>query len=248
MHIKEIMYFDKPDRQNADALVPFAIKRMEDMAVKNVVLVWSSGYTARKFLEVIAEKKDGLNIVAVTNPSPHSISRGVMPVVITARDTPEQKRTKEDQLRRGVTEFPVTISDDTKAELEGKGVKVCYLNDDLMFGEPLALGKENTGRRARLIPFGLAPHVRPLDIDSGGDLSMFTTISQGFRVCVGCTIVAVKNGCIKEGEMALAIGGRSTALILRAGNKPKTAIIKEVVGFERGSSHFERDPEHPDGD
>ena len=248
MTIKEIMYFDKPERQNSDVLVKFAAKRMEELGIKNVVLVWSSGYTARKFLEAVRESKAHLNIVVVTNPSPHSISRGVMPVVITARDNEQQRKAKEEQLKKGITEFSVTISDETKSELEKQGVRVCYLNDDLMFGEPLALGKENTGRRAKLAPFGLAPYIRPLDIDAGGDLSLFTTISQGFRVCVGCTAVAVKNGCIPEGETALAIGGRSTALVLRAGSKPKTTIIKEIVGFERGSSHFERDPEHPDGE
>ncbi len=241
------MYFDKAERQNTDQLIPFAVKRMEELAIKNVVLVWSSGYTARKFMEIVPGR-DHLNVVVVTNPSPHSISRGIMPVVITARDTPEQRKMKEEQLKQGIKEFSVTISDEVKRELESKGVKVCYLNDDLMLGEPLALGTENTGRRARLLPFGLGLHIRPLDIDAGGDLSPFTTISQGFRVCVGCTILAVKYGFIPEGETVMAFGGRSTALVLRAGAKPKTTIVKEIVGFERGSSHFERDPNHPDGD
>ncbi len=247
MTIKEIMYFDRPERRNTDLLIPFAVKRMEELGIKNVVVVWSSGYTVRKFMEIVP-KRDHLNVIAVTNPSPHSISRGVMPVVITARDTPEQRKMKEEQLKKGITEVTTTISDEVKAELESKGLKVCYLNDDLMLGEPLALGKENSGRRARLLPFGVGLHIRPLDIDSGGDLSPYTTISQGFRVCIGCTILAVKYGFIPEGEMVMAIGGRSTALVLRAGMKPKTTIVKEIVGFERGSSHFERDPEHPEGE
>ena len=171
-----------------------------------------------------------------------------MPVVITARDNAQQRKMKEEQLKKGITEVSTTISDEVKAELESKGCKVCYLNDDLMLGEPLALGKENTGRRGRLIPFGVGPHIRPLDIDAGGDLSPFTTISQGFRVAVGCTVLAVKYGCIPEGELTLTIAGRSTGLILRAGGRPKTTIVKEILSFERGSSHFERDPEHPDGD
>ncbi len=248
MPIKEIMYFDKPNRQNTDELVKFAIKRAQEMDIKNVVLVWSSGYTARKFLETIGPAKSKMNIIVSTNPSPHSISRGVMPIVITARDNEQQRKNKEEQLKKGIIEHSVTISDQTKAELEKQGAKVSYLNDDLLLGEPLALGKENDSRRARLAPFGLAAYIRPLDIHAGGDLSLFTTISQGFRVCVGCTIVAVKNGLINEGEMVLAIGGMSTAIIVRAGTKPKTTIIKEIVGFERGSSHFERDPEHPDGE
>ena len=245
---QEIMYFDTPDRKNSGEMVKFAVKRMQAGDIHDVVVVWSSGYTARKLVKAVEESGLKLNIVAVTNPSPHSISRGVMPILIRPTDTPEMKRRKESQLKRGIKEISTTISDVTREKLESQGMKVCYLNDDLMLGEPLALRGENTSRRARLIPFGVAPHVRPLDIDAGADLSIFTTISQGFRVCVGCTVVAVKNGCIAEGTTVLAIGGRSTALVLRAGSKPKTTIVKEILGFERGSSHFERNPDRPEGD
>jgi hypothetical protein len=248
MTIKEIMYFDKPDKKNADELVKFAVKRMDEMGIKNVVVAWSSGYTVRKFLEVVGPDRKDLNIVAGTNPSPHSISRGRQLIIIRPNDKPETRKWKQDMLDKGITEMSDTISDEVKAELESKGVKVSYLNDDLYLGEPLALGKEQDSRRSRLEPFGLARWVRPLDIHSGGDLSIFTTISQGFRVCVGCVIVAVKNGFIPEGATVLAMAGRSTAIIVRAGSKPKTTIIKEILGFERGSSHFERDPEHPDGE
>ena len=246
MGVKEILYFDKSERTNTDEMVKFAKKRMDELGIRRVVIVWSSGYTLRKFQEVAKDAK--LDIVAVTNPSPHSISRGVMPIVIGPRDNEETRRRKEEQLSKGITETSVTISDETREELEKQGIKVYYLNDDLLLGEPLALGDEQSKRRARLAPFGLAKHVRPLDIDVGTDLSLLTIISQGFRVCVGCTVLAVKNGLIPEGEMVLAIGGMSTALILRAGSTAKTCLVKEIIGYERGSSHFERNPDRPEGD
>jgi hypothetical protein len=59
-------------------------------------------------------------------------------------------------------------------------------------------------------------------------------------VCTGCTVLAVKNGCIPEGDLTLAIAGMSTALILRASAIVKNCLVKEIIGFERGSSWFER--------
>ena len=41
--VKEILYFDKPDRTNSDEMVKFAKKRMDDLGVRNAVIVWSSG-------------------------------------------------------------------------------------------------------------------------------------------------------------------------------------------------------------
>jgi len=248
MTIKEIMYFDAPDRKNSDVMAKYAVKRIQELGIQHAVVVWSTGYTFRKFFKAVQDAGLMLNIVAATNPSPHSISRGVMPVFIRSTDDAATRRRKEAQLARGIKEISTTISDAQREKLEKQGVKVCYLNDDLMLGEPLALRGENVTRRDRLVPFGVGRHIRPLDIDTGADLSLFTTISQGFRVCVGCTVIAVKSGCIPEGATVLAIGGESTALVLRAGSKPKTTIVKEIVGFERGSSHFERDPEHPEGD
>jgi len=248
MTTKEIMYFDTPDRKNSDVMAKFAVKRIKELGIEHAVVVWSSGYTFRKFFKAVQDAGLKLNIVAATNPSPHSISRGVMPITIRPTDDAVTRRRKEAQLAKGIKEISTTISDEIREKLEKQGVQVCYLNDDLMLGEPLALRGENATRRDRLVPFGVGRHIRPLDIDAGADLSTFTTISQGFRVCVGCTVVAVKNGCIPEGATVLAIGGRSTALVLRAGSKPKTTIVKEIVGFERGSSHFERDPDRPEGD
>ncbi|MFC2069745.1 hypothetical protein ACFLTB_01020 [Chloroflexota bacterium] len=244
--VKEILYFDKSDKTNADEMTKFAKKRADELGIKNVVVVWSSGYTLTKFMEAAGDTK--LNIVAVTNPSPHSETRGMMPIVIMDRDSAEVKKEKQALLDQGITERNSTISDETRAELEKRGIKVCYLNDWFNLGEPYALTDEWGGRRKIIERFGVGAHIRPLDIDAGADLSPYTTISQGVRVCIGCTVLAVKNGIIADGETVLALGGRCTALVLRAGKTAKTTIVKEIVGYERGSSHFERDPDHPEGD
>ena len=236
--VKEILYFDKPERTNSDEMVKFAKKRMDDLGIRNAVIVWSSGYTMRKFQEVIKGEK--LNVIAVTNPSPNSPAKGTMPIIIRDTDDEETRKRKEEQIKQGITEISVTISDETREELEKEGIKVRYLNDDLILGEPLNLTDSNATRRDLLAPFGIPAHLRPLDIDAGTDLSILTIISQGFRVCVGCTVLAVKSGLIPEGELTLAIGGMSTALILRASSNARTCLVKEIIGFERGSSWFER--------
>ena len=207
METKEILYFDEPDRSNTDAMVEFVKKRIKASGIRRVLIAWSSGYTVRKFLEMAENTRLKLDIVVVTNPRGGKIQ-----------------------------EREVSISDETREELEKKGVRVCYLNDFLNFGEPLALQEEQRLRRAKLIPFGIPEHIRPLDIDSGTDLSLLTIISQGFRVCVGTTVLAVKNGLVPEGEMVLALAGKATALILRAGSSAKTCYVQEIIGYERNSA------------
>lgn len=237
--IKEIMYFDGMDRKNTDEMVKFAKKRMDDLGIKNVVVVWSSGYTMNKFREEIKGQK-ALNVIAVTNPSPHSPAKGSMPIVIRDTDSPEVKKRKQEQLDQGITEIYVTILDDMREELESEGIRVRYLNDELILGEPLNLTDTNATRRDILKPFGIPEHLRPLDIDAGEDLSLLTIISQGMRVCVGCTVLCVKSGLIPEGELTLALGGVCTGLILEASAVARDCLVKEIIGFERGSSWKER--------
>src|SRR4030042_5520922 len=169
--VKEIMYFDGMDRKNTNEMVKFAAKRMDEMGIKNVVVVWSSGYTLNKFREEIKGRKD-LNVIAVTNPSPHSPAKGTMPIVIRPNDSPEVKKRKEEQLAQGITEIYVKITDDIKEELEAEGIKVRYLNDELILGEPLNLTGTKATRRDFLKPFGIPDHLRPLDIDAGEDRSL----------------------------------------------------------------------------
>jgi|WetSurMetagenome_2_1015567.scaffolds.fasta_scaffold370390_1 hypothetical protein len=237
--IKEMLYFDKPEIRNIDEMLKFSFKRAGDLGVHQAVIAWSSGYTARKFMEINRQADTKLNITVVTNTR-----GGVMPFVISPTDNSETKKWKEEQLKKGIKGVSVSISDETCQELEKEGVKVYYVPDYMNFGEPMALLQEQALRRSKLVPFGVAEHIRPLDIDVGVDLSMFTIISQGFRVCLGCTILAVKNGFILENTLVLALGGKATGLILQASSDPKTCLVKEILGFERGSSWSERNSSH----
>ena len=214
---KEILYFGKPDRSNTDEMVELAVERMTDLKIHNAVIVYSSGYTMRKFLEVIKNNKLALdNIVAVTNDQKGKFERGDQLVSIAS------------------------ISDEKREELEKEGVRVYYVPNWLNFGEPLALSDDQNLVRSKLAPFMIPQDLRPLDVDAGWDLSVFTIISQGFRVCLGCTVVAAKAKLIPEGELTLAIGGTATALILQASQDIKTCFVKEIIGFERGSTWVER--------
>ncbi len=206
MEVKEILYFDEPARSNTDEMVEFAIKRLEALGIHRIIIAWSTGYTLSKFLEMTKNTKLKLDITVVTNPKGGSI--------------------------RGMD---VSIPDETREELEKKGIKVCYTIDDLNFGEPYALQDKQSSNRAMLIPFGIPEHLRPLDINTGTDLSLLTTISQGFRVCVGTTVIAVRHGLIPEGEKVLAFAGKATALVLQAGSSAKKCFVKEILGFERNS-------------
>ena len=233
--VKEILYFDKPDQANTDEMVEFAIKRVADSEIRRALIVYSSGHTFRKFQEVT--KNAGLKFDTVVETN----AKGAhMPIVIRPEDNEETKRWKEDQLKKGITGTFISITDETREEMEKQGIKVYYVPDYLGLGEPLAEREGGNPRRAKLAPFVIPQDLRPLDIDAGWDLSILTIVSQGLRVCVGCMVVAVQNGLIPEGETVLTIGGRATALIMQAGSSAKTCLIKEIIGYDRGSSWFER--------
>lgn len=213
---KEILYFDTPSRSNTDEMVEFAIDRIQNSGIGHAVIVYSSGYTMQRFLEVIRREGINLNIVAVTNDQKGKFKRGDQLVSIS------------------------TISDEKREELGREGVKAYYVPNYFNFGEPLALSEDQQLVRSKLAPFVIPQDLRPLDLDAGCDLSFFTIISQGFRVALGCTVVATRAGLIPEGELTLAIGGTATALILRSSRDIKTCLVKEILGYERGSSWYER--------
>jgi hypothetical protein len=213
MEVKEILYFDESSMSNIDPMVEFVAGKIEALGIHRVMIAWSSGYTLRKFLEATQNAGLKLDIAVVTNPKGGKIM-----------------------------EREVSISDEVREELEKKGIRVCYLNDDLGFGEPHALEPGQRSRREMLRPFGIPEHLDPLDIDVGTDLSLLVIISQGFRVCVGCTVLAVRHGLITEGERVLCLAGKSTALVLQAGATAKTTFVKEILGFERNSDWASRKP------
>ena len=203
--IKEIMYFERPRRSNTDTMIEFVTKKIETLGLHHVMIAWSSGYTLRIFLEATKNLKLKLDIAAVTNPKGGTIG------------------TRN-----------VSIDDATREELEKKGIKVCYLNDDLHLGEPASPDPQQKFLRDMLLPW-LPAHIDPLSMDVGVDLSLLLILSQGFRVCVGCLVLAVKHGLIPEGERVLCLAGQATALVLQAGSTARTCYVKEILGYELNS-------------
>ena len=206
MEIKEILYFEKPaGRSNTNKMLEFITGKIETMGLHHVMVAWSSGYTLQKFLEATKNLKLKLDIATVTNPRGGTIG---------GRN--------------------VSIDDETREELEKKGIKVCYLNDDLKLGEPVAPSPEQKHMRDMLLPW-LPAHIDPLSLDVGWDLSLLLIISQGFRVCVGCLALAVKHGLIPEGERVLCLAGSATACVMEANASPLKCYLKEILSYERNS-------------
>jgi hypothetical protein len=203
--IKEIMYFETPRRSNTDRLIEFVMGRIKGLGITHVMIAWSSGYTLYKFLEAAKDLELKLDITTVTNP------RGGM---IGGRK--------------------VSIDDKTREELEKKGVKVGYLNDDLKLGEPFSPDPRQKKIRDMLLPW-VPAHIDPLSMDVGVDLSLLLMVSQGFRVCAGCLALAVKHGLIPQGARTLCFAGQATAAVFEASAKPRTCYLREILGFERNS-------------
>ena len=205
IEIKEIMYFEKPGMKNIDPMIEFVTGKIKTLGVKHVMIAWSSGYTLKKFLEATKNLKPKLNIVVVTNPKGGTIGGR-----------------------------KVSIDDATREELEKKGIKVCYLNDDLHLGEPMSPDPGQKLMRDMLLPW-LPAHIDPLSMDAGVDLSLLLILSQGFRVCVGCLALAVKHGLIPRGERVLCLAGTATACVMEASASPRTCYVTEILSYERNS-------------
>ncbi len=204
--VKEILYFKKPaGRSNTNKMLDFISPKIERMNLHHVMIAWSSGYTLRKFLEVTKNLKTRFDITAVTNPKGGTIGRR-----------------------------HVSIDDETREELEGKGIKVCYLNDDLQLGEPMAPSPKQKYMREQLLPW-MPLHIDPLSLDVGWDTSLLLIISQGFRVCIGCLALAVKHNLIPKGERVLCLAGSATACIAIANASPRYCYVEEIFSYERNS-------------
>ena len=204
--IKEILYFKKPaGRSNTNKMLDFITPKIESLDLHHVMIAWSSGYTLRKFLEATKDLKVKLDITTVTNPKGGTMGGR-----------------------------SVSIDDETREELEGQGIKVCYLNDDLRLGEPMAPTPEQKYMRDQLLPW-MPFHIDPLSLDVGWDTSLLLIISQGFRVCVGCLALAVKHGLIPEGERVLCLAGSATACVMIANAYPRYCYVEEILSYERNS-------------
>lgn len=204
--IKEILYFKKPaGRSNTNKMLDFITPKIENLNLHHVMIAWSSGYTLRKFLEATKDLKIKLDITAVTNPKGGTMGG-----------------------------MNVSIDDETWEELESKGIKVCYLNDDLNLGEPMAPTPKQKHMREQLLPW-MPFHIDPLSLDVGWDTSLLLIISQGFRVCVGCLALAVKHELIPEGERVLCLAGAATACVIIANASPRYCYVEEILSYERNS-------------
>jgi hypothetical protein len=234
MEVKEILYFDEPGPSNTDKILELAKKRIEALEIHHVIIASQAGVTARSFLEITKNVKLDIDILVVTN-----VKGGKIPISALYNNYKESKRIKEDYQRKEMTHFQASISDEDRIEFEKKGLKVFYSPDILNIGEPRGLEEGQNLIRSKLSPF-IPRHLRPLDIEAGIDLSLLNIISMGFRVCVGITVVTVKNGLIPEGETVLSIagtgfagGGADTAVILQAHSNPKSCLVKEILGFPK---------------
>ncbi len=205
IEIKETMYFNKPRRINTDKMLEFVVPKIASLGIHHVMIAWSSGYTLRKFLEATKDLGLDLNITAVTNPKGGTMGGR-----------------------------SVSIDDKAREELEKKGIKVCYLNDDLHLGEPMAPSPHQKFLRDMLLPW-LPAHIDPLSMDVGVDLSLFFTLSQGYRVAVGCLVLAVRHGLIPEGEKVLCLSGMATAAVIQANAKARYCYLNEILTLERNS-------------
>jgi hypothetical protein len=232
MEVKEIFYFNEPGPSNTDQILQLAKRRIEALGIHQVIIGSQAGVTVKKFLEITQDVK--LDILVVTN-----VKGGKIPVSALYNNYEESKRIKEDYKRKGITHFQASISDEDQREFEKKGLTVFYSPDILNIGEPRGLDEDKKLIRSKLSPF-IPSHLRPLDIEAGMDLSLLNIISMGFRVCVGITVVSVRNGFVPEGETVLSIagtgfagGGADTAVILQARSNAKACWVKEILGFPK---------------
>lgn len=241
MEVKEIVYFDEPGPANTKKILEFALKRIEALGVHRVVIGSASGFTLKNFVEMTKNKKPKLDIVAVTFGSEENPPKMPTPAE-WFYDNYEQAKKIGENLKQGIGLRKTSIYVDSREEFKKAGVKICRMPlAGLNLGDPRGLTKEQKYVREILSPFvsGIE-HLRPSDFQAGADLSLFTIISQGFRICIVCAILAVKNGFIPEGETILSIagtgfagGGADTALILQAGSSAKTCLVREIIGFPK---------------
>jgi hypothetical protein len=232
MEISKIVYFNEPGPSNTGKLLRFCKERLETLKIRHVVMASNTGSTLKQFLKIYENAKTHFIVVSNSTGSK-------MPVSFLYAKYPNSKRIKEDYNKQGIKNFPISISKETAAEFEKKGIKVCYIDD--VFGISGTLGPWGKRRslKTKLDAF-LPRHLRPLDIEAGADLSLLNIISMGFRVCIGITAVSVKNRFVPKGEMVLSIagtgfagGGADTAVILQASANPKKCYVKEIIGFPK---------------
>jgi hypothetical protein len=230
MESSEIVYFKEPGPSNTVPILEQAKKRFRALDIEHAVIAASTGYTVNKFMQIFHGVKVDI-IVA-------SMERGSqMPVKFLYTKYKTSKEIRDNFLKKGMEYFPNSLSDETEAEFEKKGIKIFFVPDILGIGASMSPDDENRRKKTNLDSF-LPKHLGPLDIEAGTDLSLLNIISKGFRVCVGITSLAAKNGFVPKGKMVLSVagtgwagGGADTAVIIQANPNPKKCYIKEIIGF-----------------
>ena len=232
MEKKEILYFLEPGIRNTEKILARCKKAFEELGLTYVLVAANTGYTAQRLVQAFEGLK--ANIIAITNAKDAK-----MPVSSLYTKYESSKILREKYVEEGVKHFPISLSDETLVELEGKGVRVFSLPDDFAIGGKPRPDVVTKKKRSKLDGF-LPKHLRPLDIEAGVDLSLLNILSMGFRVCIGITAVAVKYDLIPSKETVLSIagtgwagGGADTAIIVEANPNPKNCYIREILGFPK---------------
>ena len=112
MEIKDIVYFHEPGPANSEKLLELAIKRIDEMEIKHVVIASQAGVTAKKFLEMTIDNRRH-DILAVTN-----VKGGKLLINVLYKKYEGSKKIREDYDKNGITHFQASIDDETRKELE----------------------------------------------------------------------------------------------------------------------------------
>jgi hypothetical protein len=230
MEFSEVVYFKEPGPSNTELILEQSKKRLKALKIKYAIIAASTGYTAKKFMKIFNDVKVDILVASMEKGSK-------MPVRFLYKKYEKSKEIREGFLKKGMKYFPNSLSDETVAEFEKKGIRIFFVPDILGIGASMSPDDERRRIKTNLDSF-LPKHLRPLDIEAGTDLSLLNIISKGFRVCVGITSIATRNGLVPKGEMILSIagtgwagGGADTGVIIQSNPSPKKCYVKEIIGF-----------------
>jgi hypothetical protein len=230
MEFSEIVYIKEPGPSNTVPILEQAKKRLKALDIEYAVIAASTGHTVKNFMKIFYGVKVDIIVASMEKGSK-------MPVTFLYKKYKKSKEIRDGFLKKGMKYFPNSLSDETVAEFEKKGIRIFFVPDILGIGAAMSPDDEKRRIKTNLDSF-LPKHLRPLDIEAGTDLSLLNIISKGFRVCVGITTLAAKNGLVPKGKMVLSVagtgwagGGADTAVIIQSNPNPKKCYVKEIIGF-----------------
>ena len=187
----EIVYFDRPGRENTDAVIEIVARRCGELGIEHMVVASNSGATAMKLADAL--EGSGVSIVAIPEHAGwHGGDESSMPA-------------------------------ETRAELEGRGVKVLVCSHALS-----GVGRSITGK------FGGVSHVEII----AHTLRRFGC--DGIKVAVEVAVMAADAACAPTGDDIIALGGTGkgcdAALVLKAAHQNNffDLRVREVIAMARG--------------